>query len=162
MSKLILMVGIPGSGKSTWVKNHLTENDVVVSRDEVRFSIIGENDEYFSKENQVFAEFCRQINENLKAGKNVFADATHLNELSRRKLLNGVRGYKELEAVVLSTVCEEALKRNSNREGTRSFVPESVIKRMSSQFVFPDLSEGFSTIYSVTPDKPIVVVKGVK
>ena len=111
---------------------------------------------------RVFAEFCRQINENLKAGKNVFADATHLNELSRRKLLNGVRGYRELEAVVLSTVCEEAIKRNSNRKGTRSFVPESAIKRMSSQFVFPDLSEGFSTIYSITPDEPIVVLKGVK
>ena len=162
MAKLYIMVGIPGSGKSTWIKNHLTENDVVVSRDKVRFSIIGENDEYFSKENQVFAEFCRQINENLKAGKNVFADATHLNEFSRRKLLNSVSGYSELEAVVLSTTCEEALKRNKNREGTRSFVPKSVIRRMNSQLVFPDFSEGFSTIYSVTPDKPIVVIKGVK
>ena len=38
--RLILMVGCPGSGKSTWLKNNKQEDAVVVSRDEIRFKIL--------------------------------------------------------------------------------------------------------------------------
>ena len=51
MGKLFILMGAPGSGKSTWVKNHMTLNDSYISRDDVRFSMVPEGDEYFSKEN---------------------------------------------------------------------------------------------------------------
>ena len=40
MSKLFMMVGIPGSGKSYYLKNMTGDNCKVVSRDKIRFSII--------------------------------------------------------------------------------------------------------------------------
>lgn len=37
--KAYLMVGLPGSGKSTWIKNNLPKNIVVISRDIIRFNL---------------------------------------------------------------------------------------------------------------------------
>lgn len=148
MAKLFLMVGFPGSGKSTYLKNHCKENDVIVSRDAIRFSIVSDGEEYFSKEKEVFKEYCRQINENLAAGYNVFADATHLNAASRRKVLDKVKGYDMVGAIVMNTSLTEALRRNDNRTG-REFVPRSVIRRMAAQFEFPDITENFDVVYEI-------------
>ena len=148
MAKLFLTVGLPGSGKSTYLKNHCKENDVIVSRDAIRFSMVAEGEEYFSKEKEVFKEYCRQINENLAAGYNVFADATHLNAASRRKVLDKVKGYDMVGAIVMNTSLTEALRRNDNRTG-REFVPRSVIRRMAAQFEFPDITENFDVVYEI-------------
>lgn len=156
MCKLYLMCGIPGSGKSTWLKNHVSYG-VVVSRDAVRFSMVKEDEEYFSKENEVFAEFVRQINENLGAGKDVFADATHLNPASRNKLLNQVSGYDEVHAIVMLKTCDTALKQNENRVGTRAYVPRSVIRRMANQLQMPRLEEGFKSVIVVTEEEKVTI-----
>ena len=87
--KLYLLMGAPGSGKSTWIKNHLSLTDKYVSRDEVRFSMVSEGEEYFSKENQVFKEYVKRINEGLE-NYDVFADATHITAASRNKLLRAI------------------------------------------------------------------------
>ena len=63
MIVLYLMCGIPGSGKSTWIKQNKIESDAVISRDVVRFSLVKEHEEYFSKETEVFYTFIDQINE---------------------------------------------------------------------------------------------------
>lgn len=145
MSKLFLMCGIPGSGKSTWLQKNCGENDVIVSRDAIRFSMLKDDEKYFAKENEVFAEFCKQISENLAAGHNVFADATHLNANSRKKVLDNVTGYDMVGAIAMDTSLTEALKRNNNRKG-RERVPRGVIKRMATQFEFPDKTENFDVI----------------
>ena len=156
MCKLYLMCGIPGSGKSTWLKNHAGDG-VVVSRDVIRFSMVKEDEEYFSKENEVFAEFVRQINENLSAGKDVFADATHLNPASRNKLLNQVSGYDEVHAIVMLKTCDTALKQNENRIGTRAYVPRSVIRRMANQLHMPRLEEGFKSVIVITEEEKVTI-----
>ena len=88
-----IMVGIPGSGKSTFAKQEaqFLEMDgfhvAIISRNEVRKSFVGDG-EYFSRENEVFEEFIRQINECLELGIDyVFVDATHISQQSRAKLL---------------------------------------------------------------------------
>lgn len=150
MSNLYIMVGVPGSGKSTWAKAH-KGNMTYVSRDEIRFSMVAEDEEYFAKETVVFTEYCRRINEALSKGENVLADATHLNRVSRRKLLNNIKGYEELHAIVMMTDCAESISRNENRVGTRAFVPHSVIRRMANQFEMPEISEGFKQILIIYP-----------
>ena len=64
MSKLILMCGVPGSGKSTYLKVHepwFNESHVIVSRDEIRFSLLQEGEEYFSHEKEVWNIFVNKI-----------------------------------------------------------------------------------------------------
>lgn len=159
MGKLFILMGAPGSGKSTWVKNHMTLNDSYISRDDVRFSMVPEGDEYFSKEKEVFKEFIRRIDEDLKF-HNVFADATHLTAASRNKLLRAISTEPDaVEVIWIKTPLDVALDQNENRKETRSYVPRSVIRRMHCQIEKPEFEEGIDKIYIVEPNKDIQIIE---
>ena len=92
--KMFVMCGAPGSGKSTWleekvIKNIYTKPATVVSRDKIRFALVKEDEQYFSKENEVWEKFITQIKKDLEmwSVEEVYVDATHLNIASRSKLL---------------------------------------------------------------------------
>ena len=89
---LYMMCGIPGSGKSTWAKEYLA-SALYVSRDEIRYSMVKEDEEYFSKETEVFNTFIEKIAVNLMSEKDVVADATHINFQSRLKTIKGINKY---------------------------------------------------------------------
>lgn len=144
MSKLIIMCGVPGSGKSTLAKRLVNEDagDIYVSRDEIRFSLVKENEEYFSKEKEVFRKFMQKINSAIEADKTVWADATHLNKASRLKLLKWL--YEQptfIEVVYVKVPIETAISQNNNRKGTRAYVPEEVIRNMYEKFEEPQYNE---------------------
>lgn len=131
-----------GSGKSTWVKKRLAENGGIwISRDDVRFSIIKENEDYFSKENEVFNKFIANICEALKAplAENIYIDATHLNDKARKKVLNRLPkdNIDEVIYVVFKVPYEICIERNNKRSG-REKVPESAIQNMYFSFQYPD------------------------
>lgn len=149
MSKLIMMCGIPGSGKSTYIKNHKAETDVVVSRDEIRFGMLKDTDEYFANENKVFASFIENIQFHLRHGQTVWADATHLTYKSRKRVLNEVKDFAdEIEIVWIKTSIATAKKQNDLRSG-RAKVSHPAIENMHHALQAPTLKEGFNEIIIV-------------
>ena len=149
-SKLYLLMGTPGSGKSTYLKERFSQPPMVVSRDAIRFSMVKENEEYFSKEKEVFTEYIEQIRTAIEFNAEVFADATHLNEISRAKVLRALGSdLKDVEVNVIwvRVPVEVAIAQNELRMGTRAYVPKSVIRRMHSQATMPSKEEGFEHIY---------------
>jgi predicted kinase len=156
MKSLFIMCGCPGSGKSTWVQEQIKETKYEtawVSRDAIRFSMVAEDEEYFSKEDDVFRIFCETIQKELDAGKVVFADATHLNEKSRNKTLDKLNlDDVKVFAVNFNLPVEICLKQNENRRGTRAYVPRSVIRRMHCQYVEPSDNEkyDYTNILNIT------------
>ena len=157
MAKLIMMSGIPGSGKSTWAKNHMKASDIYISRDDIRFSMLNETDDYFAHEDEVIKEFFNRINNALANGYNVIADATHLNKSSRANFLSKVEGYEGLEIVYMDIPLCTALERNDLRTN-RAFVPRGVIRRMWNQYQPPTFEEGFDKIYKVDKDNKISII----
>lgn len=148
---LVVLVGIPASGKSTLAKQLLNEKSVAISRDKIRFSMIKDGEDYFSKEKEVYNLFVKEINENLALGKTVIADATHVSKSSRRKLLNRINKDVTKIALVVSTNVETCKERNSKRAGLEK-VPNSAIDRMVSNFEYPEEEEGFKYILYVEVD----------
>lgn len=136
--RLILLCGIPGSGKSTWACKHITGDDVYVSRDEIRYSIIKNDEEYFSHEDEVFNLFIRKIESGLKEGKCVYADATHINWASRSKVLNSIHNIEDYDVDVyfFKTDVKTCLERNAQRIG-RARVPDDAINRMAGRLHHP-------------------------
>lgn len=149
MAKLCLMIGVPGSGKSTFAKNHLL-NITYISRDEIRFSLISDEDEYFAKEYEVFALYVQKIREGLMRGETVVADSTNLNEAARKKLFNAIGNkqfyekYKVEKTFIYMdiplTVCRV---QNLLRTG-RAVVPDRVIDSMYQKLEYPTKEEGFT------------------
>ena len=142
---LWIMCGAPGSGKSWFAKNKLMKGRdwEYISRDEVRFSMVKDDEEYFSHEKEVFHEFACQIATSfLLNNNNVIADATHLNWGSRRKLLQVLDKYINMEQVdvipvVIEAKLEDILERNKLRDG-RARVPEETIRRMRASMSNPE------------------------
>lgn len=139
MSVLYIMVGIPGSGKS-YIAQQIAKNIrcAVVSRDTIRFAFLNKEDKYFAKEKEVFKEYTNEIQHYLDNGRTVIADATHLNQQSRYKLLNNLtlKNDDYVIPLVINTSLETCLKRNAQRTG-RSRVPQSIIKSMFNTLTDP-------------------------
>ena len=141
--KVWLLSGLPGSGKSTWARQKIAENGGVwCSRDEVRFSIVKENEEYFSHEDEVFNTWIKQINKALENPEveDVYIDATHLNDKSRNKVLNRLTKNTDIEKIInvlFLTPLETCLERNKQRS-RRAVVPEEVIRNMAKTFQIPE------------------------
>lgn len=162
--QLIIMCGAPGSGKSTWVKKHFMSflgYTKVVSRDQIRFSMLKDDEDYFTHENEVYNKFIEEIKDGLKYCDTTIADATHLNIASRTKLLRSLgkslKGIK-VKAIVIRPSLDTCLTQNEMREG-RSIVPRGQVRRMWYQFTMPTLDEGFDEIWKYTEDKLEIEVK---
>ena len=154
---LYVMCGIPGSGKSTYIKQHteLLVRDykagIIVSRDQIRFSFVKEDEPYFSKEKEVFKTFVDEIKEGLTKYNFVVADATHINQSSRTKLLRALgSSLKDVKviALVMTTDLDTCLQRNMKRTG-RELVPEDSIINMYHNFTIPTYEEGFNEIWLI-------------
>ena len=133
-----MMSGLPGSGKTTFAqKQAKLTNGICISRDDVRFSLLKEDDDYFAKENLVFATWIKQINDAIEGEEydNIYIDATHLNDKSRRKVIN--RLTKKIDfaliLIIFTTPIETCIERNTKRTGRR-YVSQSIIESMNESF----------------------------
>lgn len=150
----VMMVGLPGSGKSTLISQLKQQLPyVIVSTDDI-FEQLGK--QHGLNYNQAFKQFdykqiekqmFDELKDALKAGKNVIVDQTNLTTKSRAKKLALVpKDYYKI-AYVFEIDEDELKKRLQKRQQTTGkHIPEDVILQMKKSYQQPSKSEGFDEI----------------
>ena len=149
MPKLYMLIGISGSGKSTWAQNMATysEREVIVcSSDDLRAELFGDVNEQ-GRNPELFEELHKRVINALIEDCIVCYDATNLSSKRRAAFLNLVRTKVadcQCEAIIFPVLPKVALERNAAR---KRHVPEEVILRQIRQFEMPQWYEGWDNIH---------------
>lgn len=136
------MVGIAGSGKSSYAAQLEEDGYIIHASDKVRAELGDETDQ--SRNEEVFDILYKRVKEDLMAGKNVCLDATNLNRKRRChlcRMIKRISCYKK--CVVIATPIEECITNNASRERQ---VPIDVIIRMHQNFQMPTKAEGWDEV----------------
>ena len=146
MAKLVVMVGLPGSGKSYYANMLCREAKtptVILSSDDYRKRLFGdENDQEHN--DQVFKTLYADMRKYLISHVDVIFDATNTSLKARMRIINELRGIEcEKEAYVICTPIEKCIEQDASRERK---VGEEVIWKFVKSFQCPQPYEGFSKV----------------
>ena len=148
---LYITVGLPGSGKSTYVKNFIKDKEIeYLSSDSLR-AVYGKSEEDQTVTPLVFGHIKRKVDEFLKDGKNVLVDATSVNRKERSDYINTAKKYgAKVVAIVFKMDRQGLIDRNKKRgeQGGR-VVPDFVIDKMLAKFEEPSYGEGIDVMIYV-------------
>lgn len=145
-----MMVGLPGSGKTTYAKgvSDACKNAVVHSSDVIRKELYGTEKEQSDPE-RVFRLLHRRAAIDLRCGKDVIYDATNIKVDDRKRAIQSITSdlpIVEKIAIIMDTDLDVCKENNASRH---RHVPDSVYERMILAFSRPSFSEGFDQIISV-------------
>lgn len=149
-----MMVGLPGSGKTTYAKylSSTLRNVVIHSSDAIRKEIYGTEKEQGDAE-RVFKLLHKRAAIDLRCDKNVIYDATNIKADNRERAIQAMTtDFPAVEkiALIMDTDLETCEDNNASRD---EHIPEYVYDRMHASSSRPDYSEGFDQIISVQQKK---------
>lgn len=156
MLECIMLVGLPGTGKSTWIKNQglWDRTDVMVlSTDNYIESVAAGEGKTYS---EVFPMAIKQAEKNLlegleyaiKAKMNIVWDQTNLSRSTRLKKINKVPlCYRMVARVFPVPVNHDEWLNSSERAG--KVIPRHVLDSMKAVYEEPTIYEGFDEV--ITP-----------
>lgn len=139
MPEVVVMVGLQGCGKSTWVKQHLAGSHVVVSKD------------YWPNARNKELRQRRAISDALAGGFDVVVDNTNPAPMDRAPIIQIAREQgAAVRAVYIDTPVADCLARNAARAG-RAVVAVAGLLGTLRRLVPPTVEEGFDTVETVAP-----------
>lgn len=151
MSKCYQLVGVPGAGKSTWIKNQDWAVDLpVISTDNFVEAYAKEQGKTY---NEVFKDYmpiavklmANQARICQANGLDVIWDQTSTTVISRKKKFNTLPNYEHIAVVFPTPDAEELAKRLASRPGKN--IPDNVMRSMIDGFEMPTEDEGFKEIW---------------
>jgi len=138
---VVLAVGLPGSGKSSWFKRH---NITPLSSDVLRSMLFDDPAEQRFQD-LVFSNLRSMLKARLIARRPTnYVDATNLTPYERQNWVKLAKdfGY-EAHAVFFDVPLEVCIERHNRRDRV---VPEDVMRKMSAKLKAPTFDEGFAKI----------------
>ena len=139
--KIIITVGLPGSGKSTYLERLAIHP---LSSDRIRL-ILADDATDQTIHARVFQTIRYLLRHRLAIGRPVtYVDATHLTVEERRPYINIARWYRcDVEAIFFDCPVEVCRERN---RGRNRVVPEEALELMAAKLAPPKWEEGFTKI----------------
>ena len=136
---VVLAIGLPGSGKSSWFKRH---NVVALSSDMVR-SLLFDDVREQRFQDLVFSNLRSMLKARLIAKRPMnYVDATNLTPQERQHWIKLAKDYQyEVHAVFFDVPLDVCLERHQRRDRV---VPEDVMRRMAAKLKPPAFEEGFA------------------
>ena len=153
MPKCYQLIGVPGSGKTTWISQQEWAKGLpVVSTD--RF-VEAHAKEQGKTYNEVFKDYMPiavrlMANQALVCQANnldVIWDQTSVSVVSRKKKFNTLPGYEHIAVVFATPEADELERRLASRPGKN--IPANVMRSMIDNFEMPTKEEGFKEIWYV-------------
>ena len=151
MPTAYILVGVPGSGKTTWIaKQNWARHCVIASTDDfVEAYARSVNKSYSEVFEKVMPDAVNAMTETVmnavSAGKDIIWDQTSTSIKTRKKKIKMLPGYKMIAVVFKIPEEAEWKRRLASRPGKT--IPEDVLKAMSEGFEHPTLEEGFDQIW---------------
>ena len=174
MAKIYVLVGVPGSGKSTATADLIKNGAIAISSDKIREEVFGNEDiqytEDFLKEhnyngsenflekksfaNQIIFDLVyEKINLTLKNGIDVIFDATNTSVHTRSGIFERVtEPVDSFVAVVLATPFDICVQRNEGRDRK---VPLYAMQSIANFYEDPTSGEGFDEIIYINDKNDI-------
>lgn len=153
---VLLLVGVPLVGKSTFIKN-LFPDTRIISRDNALMEFADERGLTY---NEAFKEVsAKKVNKRLNAmilessasNENVIVDMTNLSKKRRRSnLANFGKKYTKFAVIFETPEWEELMLRNKLRnEQEGKWIPINVMKNFIEAYTTPTKDEGFTKIWTI-------------
>ena len=147
MAKLIMLIGVQGSGKTTYSKVLKQKYDArVISTDKIRQTFLN------IEEKDVFPTLYKLCAKELRQGYNVIIDATHITPKVRKRTFDALNEFNvnyEKVAYYIKTPLEVCVKRVDirNQDPNELFLPLEVIESYFKNLIPPTEEEGFNEIH---------------
>ena len=152
MPRLYMLVGVPGSGKSTWIRSRNHDAVIASTDDKIEAAAAAQGltyDAVFESEFKAANAALREdVKQAVKDQRDIIWDQTNLTAKSRRSKLGQVPKHYERIALYFPTPDgEELARRLASRVGKT--IPVHVMASMIASLEPPVPSEGFDAIYHV-------------
>lgn len=154
--ELIVMIGLPGSGKDHIIKQIIAENPekdyYVASTDDIVEALAAERGQTYSQAfNDVIKQATKQLNDGvglaIQKRRNIIWNQTNMAPGKRASILSRFPKEYTKKAIVVTVdeaVHNERLK--ARAEATGKNIPAHVMKSMRDSYVEPTREEGFDSI----------------
>jgi predicted kinase len=146
MYKLKVVVGLPRSGKSTYVNSSKQPGEIIVSTDRLNLLIYGQR--YYSGGEAMLQAIKEiQLKSLMEQGLDITIDDSNITVAARAKLLNLANTYNyEASAVFIDASIMTCIER---ARAADQLILVSAINKAASQLEFPKVEEGFKSIWII-------------
>lgn len=151
MPKLIMLVGLPGSGKSTFAKHlsgvRLSTDDTIEAVSKA--SGLTYNEVFKSVIQPATEKLDRDLSQAISEQKDIVWDQTNLTKKSRKRKLSEIPdNYEKICFYFFSTVWN-VKKVNQDRKSFGRALPDDLLMNLIDGAQIPDESEGFDKVYTI-------------
>lgn len=146
--EIVVMVGLPASGKSTLIKHNYSDYTLVSSDDYIEKIAASQNKTY----GDVFKDAVGPAHTNMNAtfrdaiqnNENIVWDQTNLTKRKRRSILSQIPSHYKKTCVVFDV--PEDIRADRQKGRKNKSIPDHVVNSMRQSFEMPTKDEGFDRI----------------